>query len=54
MAFARKDRNISLGVFLMFFLGFFLIGFIVYMVAENQKYFEKSIPSTCIYPTPRD
>jgi phospholipid/cholesterol/gamma-HCH transport system substrate-binding protein len=41
MTFARKDRNISLGVFLMFFLGFFLIGFIVYMVAENQKYFEK-------------
>ena len=41
MAFARKDRNISMGVFLMFFLGFFLIGFIVYIVAENQKYFEK-------------
>lgn len=41
MAFARKDRNISMGVFLMFFLGFFLIGFILYIVAENQKYFEK-------------
>lgn len=41
MAFARKDRNISMGVFLMFFLGFFLIGFIIYIVAENQKYFEK-------------
>lgn len=41
MAFARKDRNVSLGVFLMFMLGFLLIGFIVYIIAKNQKMFDK-------------
>jgi phospholipid/cholesterol/gamma-HCH transport system substrate-binding protein len=41
MAFAKEDRNISLSVFLMFFLGVLLIGFIFYIVASNQKYFDK-------------
>lgn len=41
MAFAKKDRNISLSVFLMFLLGIFLIGFIFYILASNQKYFDK-------------
>lgn len=41
MAFAKKDRNISMGVYLMFILGLFLISFIFYIVASNQKYFDK-------------
>ncbi len=40
MAFAKKDRNISVSVYAMFALALFLAGFIFYMVASNQKYFE--------------
>ena len=44
MAFAKKDRNISLSVYMMVFLGLLLIGFIFYIVADNQKYFEAKYP----------
>lgn len=40
MAFAKKDRNISLGVYMMIGLAVFLIAFIFYIVASNQKYFD--------------
>ncbi len=40
MAFAKKDRNISLGVYIMVILSLFLVGFIFYVVASNQKYFD--------------
>jgi len=40
MAFAKKDRNISLGVYLMIGLAVFLITFIFYIVASNQKFFD--------------
>ena len=44
MAFAKKDRNISLGVYMMIGLAVFLIAFIFYIVASNQKYFDAKYP----------
>ena len=40
MSFAKKDRNISLGVYLMIFLALFLSLFVFYIVASNQKLFD--------------
>ena len=40
MAFAKKDRNISLGVYLMVALALFLTVFVFYIVASNQKFFD--------------
>ncbi len=40
MAFAKKDRNISTGVYIIIGLAIFLAGFVFYIVASNQKFFE--------------
>lgn len=40
MAFAKKDRNISTGVYWMIGLAIFIASFIFYIVASNQKFFD--------------
>ena len=41
MSFAKKDRNISTGVILLVSLSLFLVAFIFYIVASNQKFFDQ-------------
>lgn len=50
MAFAKKDRNISIGVYTLFVLAIFLAAFIFYIIASNQKYFESKYPLYMFLP----
>ncbi len=40
MSFAKPDKNVSMSVYMMLALSLMLAGFIFYLVASNQKFFE--------------